>query len=77
MGADDVGDDLGDDPVTQLCADGYSGWGGVARRGCQPGSAFVRWFPSVSPAGIAVAGRQYAYVYFASQQASTASAITV
>jgi hypothetical protein len=47
-------------PARQLCAEGYSGWLGVGRRGNQFGSAVVRPLPSVLPAAIAVTGRQNA-----------------
>ena len=47
--------------VTQECALGYSGWFGVpASSGDQAGSPTVASLPSVSPARIAVIGRQNA-----------------
>src|SRR4029078_706906 len=46
------------DPVKQPCADGYSWWLGVSARGNQEGSGSVASLPSVSPATIAVTGRQ-------------------
>src|SRR5262245_41882080 len=41
-------------------------------KGVQAGSGSVLGFPSVSPARMAVTGRQNMYVYFASQQAINA-----
>src|SRR6187549_1620241 len=46
------------DPVKQPCADGYSWWLGVSARGNHEGSGSVASLPSVSPATIAVTGRQ-------------------
>src|SRR5258707_9374233 len=59
--------------LTQAWADGYSGWGGVGRKGVQAGSASVASLPSVSARGMAVTGRQNRYVYLLSQQAMVAS----
>src|SRR6266567_2153371 len=41
-------------------------------KGVHPGSSSVSELPSVSPARMAVTGRQNMYVYFASQQAINA-----
>jgi hypothetical protein len=47
--------------VAHECALGYSGWFGVAGSSCsQFGSAIVSGLPSVSPARMAVIGRQNA-----------------
>src|SRR5439155_7803513 len=53
-------------------AAGYSGWDGVAMNGVHPRSGSVSELPSVSPARMAVTGRQNTYVYFASQPAINA-----
>ena len=59
--------------VTQECALGYSGWLGVpGSSGVHAGSPVVAALPSVSPARIAVIGRQNVYRYFASKQAMRA-----
>src|SRR6478735_5467238 len=61
--------------VMQEWALGYSGWLGVAARSVvQSGSPTVDALPSVSPARIAVIGRQNAKWYLASQQFFTAAA---
>ena len=44
----------------------------MAMNGVHAGSGSVSLFPSVSPAWIAVTGRQNMYVYFASQEAINA-----
>src|SRR5258706_7814264 len=62
-------------PLTVECPDGYSGWLGVANRGCHVGSSTVAGFPSVAARGMAVTGRQKTKWYFASQHAMPASAI--
>ena len=61
---------LGHGGVSVPCADGYSGWLGVARSGRQPGCSTVAGFPSSKPGtgpkpsavtavgSIAVTGRQ-------------------
>jgi hypothetical protein len=46
------------DAVKHPCADGYSGWFGVVSNGVHCESAAVSGLPSVSPALIAVTGRQ-------------------
>ena len=56
------------------CADGYSGWFGVAMSGVQPGSASVAGLPSSSARWIAVTGRQKLKAYLVSQHAIRASA---
>ena len=45
-------------PLKQPCAAGYSGWFGVVTCPIQLGSGSVSGLPSVSPARIAVTGRQ-------------------
>src|ERR1700753_10604 len=45
-------------PLTQECADGYSGKAGVVTSGVQVESAVVASLLSVSPSWIAVIGRQ-------------------
>src|SRR5215469_9088139 len=62
-------------PLTQECADGYSGKGGVTISGVQAGSGAVASLPSVSPSWIALTGRHESYSYLASQQPMIASAI--
>src|SRR5438552_2444526 len=52
---------------------GYSGWLGVAISGAQVGSARVTGLPSVSPAGMAVTGRQKLYAYLAAKHVIMAS----
>src|SRR5207249_7782735 len=51
---------------------GIFGWDGVTMKGVHAGSGSVLELPSVSPARMAVTGRQNMYVYFASQQAINA-----
>ena len=58
-------------PLISLWAEGYSGNGGVARKGTQFGSGVIR---NPSALRIALIGRQKLYVYFVSQQAIAASA---
>ena len=53
---------------------GYSGYGGVAISGVQPGSATVAGLPSVSAQRMAVVGRQKAKSNLARQQEMAASA---
>src|SRR5690348_7223158 len=62
--------------VTHAWLAGYSGWLGVLTSGVHVGSGTVAGFPSVSPARIAVYGRQAEYVYLPSKQAMYASAAT-
>src|SRR4029079_8235882 len=66
-----------EDPLKQPWAAGYSGWLGVATCAIQLTSGSVSVLPSVSPARIAVTGRQKLYVYFESQHAIMASALAV
>ena len=61
-------------PLTQECAEGYSGNGGVTINGVQFGSGVVAGLPSVSASGMAVTGRHESNQYFASQQPITESA---
>src|SRR5258705_1174172 len=68
------------EPLTVECPDGYSGCAGVpegkaSSHGIHPESGSVLAFPSLSPARIAVMGRQKTYRYLASQHAMPASAI--
>src|SRR5579864_2099369 len=68
------------EPLTVECPDGYSGCAGVpggraSNHGIQAGSGDVPGFPSVSPARMAVMGRQKTYRYLESQHAIAASAI--
>src|SRR3954466_5422611 len=53
---------------------GYSGWLGVPRSGAHAASPMVAALPSVSPARIAVMGRQKANWYLASEHVMSASA---
>src|SRR5215510_8195390 len=58
-----------DAPLKQPCAAGYSGWFGVTTTPIQLGSGVVSEFPSVSPARMAVTGRQKLLKNLESQQA--------
>ncbi len=63
--------------LRQACADGWSGNGGVAKSGSQPGSGSVAGLPSPAASWIAVTGRQKRQWYLSFQQPMTPSAMAM